>query len=273
MSDRSEIAEWANKVNWSEHINDDEVYATLSKLKSLIDGGEDGGEDGDIRVKLVAVGDGAVGKTSLLIAYAKGNFPETYVPTVFENYTAQMDHNGKKVLLHLWDTAGQEDYDRLRPLSYPGADIVLLCFSLVTEASFESVKDKWFPEVDHYVKNVPTLLVGTKVDLRNEKLPDPSTGEFNPVSDEQANKMVEEVGAEKFIAVSAKKGTNLKELFNDAVTIALAARDIAEKGNDKQTTSKKSDTKSDHGNDAPAAPVVVRKTQQKKKREGGCVLL
>jgi len=239
----------------------------LSKLKSLVDGGDDGGEDGDIRVKLVAVGDGAVGKTSLLIAYAKGNFPETYVPTVFENYTAQMDHNGKKVLLHLWDTAGQEDYDRLRPLSYPGADIVLLCFSLVTEASFESVKDKWFPEVDHYVKNVPTLLVGTKVDLRNEKLPDPSTGEFNPVSDEQANKMVEEVGAEKFIAVSAKKGTNLKELFNDAVTIALAARDIAEKGNDKPSAPKPKD------HDAPSAPVVVRKTQQKKKREGGCVLL
>lgn len=70
-----------------------------------------------------------------------------------------MDSHGKKVLLHLWDTAGQEDYgpyisflislisDRLRPLSYPGADIVLLCFSLVTEASYTSVQDKWYPEV------------------------------------------------------------------------------------------------------------------------------
>jgi len=122
---------------------------------------------------------------------------------VFENYTAQLDHNGKKVLLHLWDTAGQEDYgtiimgghlllfrsyhrlDRLRPLSYPGADIVLLCFSLVTESSFESVKDKWHPEVDHYIKNVPTILVGTKVDLREAKLPDPSTNEFHPVSNDQ----------------------------------------------------------------------------------------
>jgi len=269
MGDRSELAEWANRVNWSEHVDDDEVYATLLKLKSVIDNADDNGDDGDVRVKLVAVGDGAVGKTSLLIAYAKGNFPETYIPTVFENYTAQMDHNGKKVLLHLWDTAGQEDYDRLRPLSYPGADICLLCFSLVTEASFESVKDKWFPEVDHYVKNVPTILVGTKVDLRSDKLPDPSTGEFSPVSDQQAEKMVEEVGAEKFVAVSAKKGTNLKELFNDAVNIALAARTMAEKGNEKSHG--KASAKEAKGDDSTPAPVVQIK--KKPKREGRCVLL
>jgi len=272
MGDRTELAEWANGVNWSEHVGDDEVYATLAKLRSLISDGGDGGDDGDIRVKLVAVGDGAVGKTSLLIAYAKGNFPETYVPTVFENYTAQMDHNGKKVLLHLWDTAGQEDYDRLRPLSYPGADIVLLCFSLVTEASFLSVKDKWFPEVDHYVKNVPTILVGTKVDLRDAKLPDPSTGEFNPVSDEDANKLVDEVKAEKFISVSAKKGTNLKELFVDAVTIALAARNMAEKpSSDKTPKSPKTDSQSSKSDDS--APAVVIKKKPQKKKDGGCLLL
>jgi len=244
MTDRTEVAEWANGVNWSEHIDDDEVFATLVKLRGVIGGDGEVGDDSDIRVKLVAVGDGAVGKTSLLIAYAKGNFPETYVPTVFENYTAQMDHNGKKVLLHLWDTAGQEDYDRLRPLSYPGADVVLLCFSLVTEASFESVKDKWFPEVDHYVKNVPTILVGTKVDLREAKLPDPSTGEFNPVSDEKAKELVEEIGAEKFISVSAKKGTRLKDVFVDAVGIALAARAIAngDKGDAKTPKSPKPST-------------------------------
>jgi len=267
MGDRTEVAEWANGVNWSEHIDDDEVYATLSKLRGLIGAGDDGA-DGDVRVKLVAVGDGAVGKTSLLIAFAKGTFPETYVPTVFENYTAQLEHNGKKVLLHLWDTAGQEDYDRLRPLSYPGADIVLLCFSLVTAASFESVKDKWFPEVDHYVKNVPTILVGTKVDLRDAKQPDPSTGEFSPVTDETAAKLVEEVGAEKFISVSAKKGTNLKELFQDAASIALAARSMAEKGSGAKSpkTGAAAESKQD---DAPA--VVIKKKPVKNR--GGCVLL
>lgn len=96
--------------------------------------------------------------------------------------------------------------DRLRPLSYPGADIVLLCFSLVTEASFDSVKDKWFPEVDHYVKNVPTILVGTKADLREAKQPDPSTGEFNPVSKEKvrAPPRSARLGGASFVFVRAR---------------------------------------------------------------------
>lgn len=77
-----------------------------------------------------------------LISYATDKFPTDYVPTVFENYTAQMELDGETILLHLWDTAGQEDYDRLRPLSYPQSDVVLLCFSLVSPNSYESIKVK-----------------------------------------------------------------------------------------------------------------------------------
>jgi len=221
--DRKKLAQWANEQEWNDYIDDDEVYATLVKLRTHISSGDE--EDGtDMRIKLVAVGDGAVGKTSMLISYAQGAFPDTYVPTVFENYTTQLEHNERKVLLHLWDTAGQEDYDRLRPLSYPGSDIVLLCFSLVTKASFDSIKEKWYPEVDHYVKDIPTILVGTKVDLREAKSPDPGTGEFNPVSTEMGTTLAEDIGAEKFIEVSAKTGHNLKELFKEAVAIVLATR-------------------------------------------------
>jgi GTPase SAR1 family protein len=77
---------------------------------------------------------------------------------------------------------------------------------LVTESSFESVKEKWSPEVDHYVPDVPTILVGTKADLRDTKTPDPSTGEFAPVSDDQVNSLVKEINARAFIPVSAKTG-------------------------------------------------------------------
>merc|ERR1719477_502023 len=70
-------------------------------------------------MKLVIVGDGACGKTCLLIVFSKDQFPEVYVPTVFENYVADIEVDGKQVELALWDTAGQEDYDRLRPLSHP----------------------------------------------------------------------------------------------------------------------------------------------------------
>jgi len=177
------------------------------------------------RVKLVVVGDGAVGKTSLLIRFATGKFPEDYLPTVFENYTAKLDHRGETILLHLWDTAGQEDYDRLRPLSYPSSDVVLLCFSTISQSSFEAIREKWAPEVNHYIPNIPHILVGTKIDLREAKHPDPNSGKFEPISTEQAQMMSSEIGAVKYMEVSSKTGQNLQEVFIEAVSQVLRDRE------------------------------------------------
>uniref|UniRef100_A0A2K6NH95 Rac family small GTPase 1 n=1 Tax=Rhinopithecus roxellana TaxID=61622 RepID=A0A2K6NH95_RHIRO len=94
----------------------------------------------------------AIGKTCLLIKY---------IPTVFDNYSANVTVDGKPVNLGLWDTAAQEDYDRSCPLSYPqtdDADVFLICFSLVSPASFENVCAKWYPEVWHHCPNTPIIL-------------------------------------------------------------------------------------------------------------------
>ena len=91
------------------------------------------------------------------------------MPTVFDNYSALVHCDGRQVSLGLWDTAGQEDYDRLRPLSYPQTDVFLVCFSVVSPASLDNVLHKWVPEIRHHCADAPLLLVGTKSDLRDDR--------------------------------------------------------------------------------------------------------
>lgn len=122
-----------------------------------------------------------------------------------------------EVNLALWDTAGQEEFDKLRPLSYPGSDIVLICFSLVDEQSLENTRDKWLPEVQDHLSGVPIFLVGLKADLRDE-MPD------NAVSTEKGEALVGEIGATQYWEVSAKAHTNVDELFNAAVSAVISKR-------------------------------------------------
>ena len=113
-------------------------------------------------IKLTVVGDGGVGKTCLLISYAEDVFAQEYVPTVFDNYSVTVYIDNRVAQLSLWDTAGQEDYDRLRPLSYPDTDVILMCFSIDSPDSLENIPEKWTPEVKHFCPNVPIILVGNK---------------------------------------------------------------------------------------------------------------
>ncbi|XP_054100975.2 rho-related GTP-binding protein RhoQ isoform X3 [Callithrix jacchus] len=154
---------------------------------------------GALMLKCVVVGDGAVGKTCLLMSYANDAFPEEYVPTVFDHYAVSVTVGGKQYLLGLYDTAGQEDYDRLRPLSYPMTDVFLICFSVVNPASFQNVKEEWVPELKEYAPNVPFLLIGTQIDLRD----DPKTlARLNdmkekPICVEQGQKLAKEENSRK----------------------------------------------------------------------------
>jgi small GTP-binding protein len=177
----------------------------------------------DATIKCVVVGDGAVGKTCLLISYASNTFPEDYVPTVFDNYNANVTFEKKQVSLGLWDTAGQEDYDRIRPLSYPDTDVFLVCFSVVNPNSYDNVTTKWVPELKHHCASAPIVLVGTKIDLRTdeETLKKLSTKDLKPLTTEQGFKLKEEIGAYSYVECSAKTQEGLKIVFNDAIDAVL----------------------------------------------------
>ncbi|XP_066871989.1 rho-related GTP-binding protein RhoF isoform X1 [Kogia breviceps] len=124
---------------------------------------------GKKELKIVIVGDGGCGKTSLLMVYSQGSFPEHYAPSVFEKYTASVTVGSKEVTLNLYDTAGQEDYDRLRPLSYQNTQLVLICYDVMNPISYDNVLIKWFPEVTHFCRGIPMVLIGCKTDLRKDK--------------------------------------------------------------------------------------------------------
>ncbi|KAH1144177.1 hypothetical protein GLYMA_12G208000v4 [Glycine max] len=143
-------------------------------------------------IKCVTVGDGAVGKTCMLISYTSNTFPTDYVPTVFDNFSANVVVDGSTVNLGLWDTAGQEDYNRLRPLSYRGADVFLLAFSLLSRASYENISKKWIPELRHYAPTVPIVLVGTKLDLREDRQYLIDHPGATPITTAQAGRRAEE---------------------------------------------------------------------------------
>ncbi|KAI1780892.1 ras-domain-containing protein [Hypoxylon cercidicola] len=175
--------------------------------------------------KIVVVGDGGCGKTCLLISYSQGYFPEKYVPTVFENYITYPTHqpSGKTVELALWDTAGQEEYDRLRPLSYPETDLIFVCFAIDCPNSLDNVLDKWYPEVLHFCPYTPLILVGLKSDLRHKKtcIEMLKTQGLTPVTSEQGMAVAKKMGAQ-YMECSSKEMTGVDDIFDRAINTVVA---------------------------------------------------
>lgn len=203
-------------------------------------------------LKCVIVGDGAVGKTCLLITHAQGKFPSDYVPTVFDNYNSIITKDDMKVCLLLIDTAGQEDYDRLRPMSYPDTHVFIVCYSVDNINSFHNVSTKWVPEIHEHCPEVPFILVALKVDMRdspeksndneeedngeesdedNAKRLDSHSNPNQPltpdkmIKKEDGEKLAQEVGAAYFIECSAFTLQNLENVFLRAIDSALQAEE------------------------------------------------
>lgn len=160
-------------------------------------------------IKCVIVGDGAVGKTCLLISYTTNKFPYDYIPTVFDNYSANIMHNNVPYNLNLWDTAGQEDYDKLRPLSYPCTDIFILAFSVINRSSFSNIKTKWYPEITLHCKDTPYVLVGTQVDLEKK------------ITKEEGINLCKEINAVQYFECSAITQEGIHDLFIEVIKIVI----------------------------------------------------
>ena len=174
------------------------------------------------QIKLVGVGDGAVGKTSMFKCYKDGVFPEEYVPTIFDNYSISLIVDNVNVNLQLWDTAGQEEYARTRPITYPNTNVFLICFSLVSPTSLENIETRWINEVKTSVPDAEIILVGLKKDLRDnfnaDENKDPN---IRPISTEKGLEVAFKIDAREYLECSAKTKENLDAIFEHAVRDVL----------------------------------------------------
>jgi len=171
-------------------------------------------------IKLVIVGDAAVGKTSMWQSFNGEELK--YVPTVFDNYEATIPIDDQIYTLNIFDTAGVEGYERLRPLSYPQTDVILIVFSVVCPKSFDNVTKKWIPEMMHYCPNTPIIIVGNKTDLRGDRdiLKKLRNEKKTAIFSEMGEQLTLKFNATKYLECSCLDGT-VKNVFYQAVRTVL----------------------------------------------------
>ena len=180
-------------------------------------------------LKITPVGDGAVGKTSMLTSYTNKTVDAKHTPTVFDNYSAMVEvNNGEyEVTLNLADTAGQEDFEHIRKLCYPGTNIFIATFAVDDRKSFENLGSKWMQELHDKKKTgdalgSPIIIVGNKIDLRKKQ---------QCVSKEEGENMCKQLIAKygktskniQYMECSAITSVGLKEIFDNAIKIHITA--------------------------------------------------
>ena len=148
-------------------------------------------------------------KQVLIVSYINGSFPnDGYAPTIWDSY----DSEGTSVKLSIYDTAGEEDYDRIRPRSYPGTNVFIVCYAINDPASYSNVSQKWIPEIQKHCPTASIIVVGTKNDLRDNE---DENIKRTATLKEQANDGCQ------YLECSALSSQGLKEVFEKLTDLAL----------------------------------------------------
>ncbi|KAL4238223.1 hypothetical protein ACF0H5_002935 [Mactra antiquata] len=167
-------------------------------------------------IKCVIVGDAGVGKSSLAARLSSRKFKDEYIPTIFDNYAATVMLDEKPFHFSLFDTAGKEDYDRLRVISYMNCDIFLVCFSVISRESLDSVTSHWVPEINHYLPKTPFIVVATQTDMRNMT---PINGVHTKpeVSLKEAAELADKCGAASYVECSSLTSDGIPDVIRETI--------------------------------------------------------
>jgi Ras-related protein Rab-1A len=161
-------------------------------------------------LKVVAIGDMAVGKTSITMRFVKEKFSDKYQATIgVAHALKKLSVINKEVTMSIWDTGGQEMFDFIRPHYYMGADGGLIVYDVTRTESFANV-ERWFEEIYKNCGNIPIILIGNKIDLKEDRII--STEEGEEFSQQKCVKHFE---------TSAKTGENILDVMEELAKIIL----------------------------------------------------
>lgn len=163
-------------------------------------------EDVDAVIKVIVVGNGAVGKTSMINRFCNGVFGDQYKKTLGVDFSEKRDYHVESIdevmTMHVWDTAGQEEYDAVTAQYYRGADACVLAFSTTDDKSFKDLR-KWKAKVEDHCPNLPMVIMQNKIDLLATAA----------VTKEEVEALAGELKL-KLYRTSVKDNTNVSEVFD-----------------------------------------------------------
>ena len=171
-----------------------------------------------IVLKLVLLGDAAVGKTSLINMYAHHRFKEDYKPTLGVNIVLkEINEEDAQIRLVVWDIAGQDQYDLSRKMFFQGVQGALFVYDTTRASSLENIESKWLNDVNEYgEKDLAYVLIGNKIDLKDSRV----------ITTERGKQLANKINASAFIETSAKYGDNVEEAFKKLVNKILDTLNI-----------------------------------------------
>ena len=191
-------------------------------------------EDQEHNMKIVFVGDTAVGKTSVIMTWTQEVFPSLYEPTVFDTYNGTKNYKGSEIKLQIWDTAGHDDLGRLRPIAYSNTDCFIICFSLMHKNSLENACQKWVAEVKTTATLCPCILVGTKLDLREELERSGDEARLREcVTNAEIEAAAKKYAFQGFVVCSAKEKKGLNKVFHTAFKVVFQMKNMSKRTDSK----------------------------------------
>ena len=156
-------------------------------------------------LKVCVVGDGGVGKTSIVTRYCDGVFRENYIMTIGSNFAVKnlpLHEIETYVKLQLWDIAGQKHFKFVRPPFYRGASAIVYVYDITRRESFSNIPN-WKTEVEREITGKPFLVIANKTDLADERV----------VSKKEGENLAQQIGAHHYFETSAKEHENIDEAF------------------------------------------------------------